>query len=248
MMNKVLAIIRRELIAYFSSPLAYIVMTAFLLMQGYIFYIIVSYLNNPMTQAMTPLRLFFGGTVFFWLFLLFVIPVITMRLVAEERRSGTIEVLLTSPVSEAQVITGKFVAALLFYIVLWLPTLIYVIILKQYSSIDLLPVLAGYLGVLLIGFLFLGVGTFTSTLTDNQLVAAIMAFAAMIVLFSIGLVEQLLISSAGLRDALAHMNLWTHMDDYAKGIVDTRHVVYELSVGLLFLFLATKSLEVKKWR
>jgi ABC-2 type transport system permease protein len=247
-MTKILAIVRRELIAYFSSPLAYIVLTAFLLMQGYIFYIIVSFLNNPMTQAMTPLRLFFGGTVFFWLFLLFTVPVITMRLLAEERRSGTIEVLLTSPVTEGQVIAGKFLAALLFYVVLWLPTLIYVVLLKQHSSIDLRPVMAGYLGVLLVGFLFLAVGTFTSTLTNNQLIAAIIAFAALIALFSIGLVEQLLVSSSVIRDALGYMNLWTHMDDYAKGIIDTRHVVYELSVGLLLLFLAAKSLEVKKWR
>jgi ABC-2 type transport system permease protein len=247
-MTKILAIVRRELIAYFSSPLAYIVLTAFLLMQGYIFSIIVSFLNNPMTQAMTPLRLFFGGTVFFWLFLLFTVPVITMRLLAEERRSGTIEVLLTSPVTEGQVIAGKFLAALLFYVVLWLPTLIYVVLLKQHSSIDLRPVLAGYLGVLLVGFLFLAVGTFTSTLTNNQLIAAIIAFAVLIALFSIGLVEQLLVSSSVIRDALGYMNLWTHMDDYAKGIIDTRHVVYELSVGLLFLFLAAKSLEVKKWR
>ena len=247
-MTKILAIVRRELIAYFSSPLAYIVLTAFLLMQGYIFSIIVSFLNNPMTQAMTPLRLFFGGTVFFWLFLLFTVPVITMRLLAEERRSGTIEVLLTSPVTEGQVIAGKFLAALLFYVVLWLPTVIYVALLKQHSSIDLQPVAAGYVGVLLIGFLFLAVGTFTSTLTNNQLIAAIIAFAALIALFSIGLVEQLLVSSSVIRDALGYMNLWTHMDDYAKGIIDTRHVVYELSVGLLFLFLAAKSLEVKKWR
>ncbi|HQP44625.1 MAG TPA: ABC transporter permease [Thermoanaerobaculales bacterium] len=247
-MTKILAIVRRELIAYFSSPLAYIVLTAFLLMQGYIFYIIVSFLNNPMTQAMTPLRLFFGGTVFFWLFLLFTVPVITMRLIAEERRSGTIEVLLTSPVTEGQVIAGKFLAALLFYLVLWLPTVLYLVLLKQHSSIDLRPVLAGYLGVLLIGFLFLAVGTFTSTLTNNQLIAAILAFAALVVLFSIGLVEQLMVSSSWLRDALSYMNLWTHMDDYAKGIVDSRHIVYELSVGLLFLFLAAKSLEVKKWR
>jgi len=247
-MTKILAIVRRELIAYFSSPLAYIVLTAFLLMQGYIFSIIVSFLNNPTTQAMTPLRLFFGGTVFFWLFLLFTVPVITMRLLAEERRSGTIEVLLTSPVTEGQVIAGKFLAALLFYVVLWLPTVIYVVLLKQHSSIDLRPVAAGYVGVLLIGFLFLAVGTFTSTLTNNQLIAAILAFAALVALFSIGLIEQLLVSSSWIRDALGYMNLWTHMDDYAKGIIDTRHVVYELSVGLLFLFLATKSLEVKKWR
>ena len=246
-MRKTWAIIRRELIAYFSSPLAYIVMTAFLLMQGYIFYLIVSFLNNPQTPAMTPLRLFFGGTIFFWLFLLFVVPVITMRLLAEERRSGTLEVLLTAPVSEAQVVAGKFVAALLVYVALWLPTLLYVVVLKRNSEVDLGPVLAGYIGVLLLGFLFLSVGTLASTLTNNQLIAAIIAFAAIVVLFSIGLVEQLL-SASFLKDALAYMNLWTQMDDFAKGIVDTRHIVYQISVGLLFLFLATKSLEVKKWR
>lgn len=246
--RKVAAITRRELIAYFSSPLAYIVLTAFLLMQGYIFYLIVSFLNNPMTQAMRPLQLFFGGTIFFWLFLLFLVPVITMRLIAEERRSGTIEVLLTSPLTEGQVIVGKFLAALLFYVVLWLPTVIYVVILRQHSEIDLLPVAAGYLGILALGVLFLGVGTFASTLTNNQLIAAILAFAAMVLLFSVGLVEQLLVSAPAAKAVLAHANLWTHMDDYARGIVDTRHLVYEVSVGLLFLFFATKSLELKKWR
>ena len=246
-MRKTWAIIRRELIAYFSSPLAYIVMTAFLLMQGYIFYLIVSFLNNPQTPSMTPLRLFFGGTIFFWLFLLFVVPVITMRLIAEERRSGTIEVLLTSPVSELQVVVGKFLAALGFYASLWLPTVLYVVVLKRHSEIDLGPVVAGYIGVFLLGFLFLAVGTFASTLTDNQLIAAIIAFAVMVLLFSIGLVEQLM-STSFIKAGLAHMNLWTQMDDFAKGIVDSRHVVYQLSAGLLFLFLAAKSLEVKKWR
>ncbi len=247
-MRSVTAMIRRELIAYFSSPLAYIVLTAFLFLQGYVFYLIVSYLNDPRTQAMTPLRLFFGGTIFFWLFLLFVVPVITMRLVAEERRSGTIEVLLTSPVTEGQVVAAKFLAAMLFYLILWLPTLVYVGILEHYATIDLGPVASGYLGVLLLGVLFLGVGTFTSTLTNNQLIAAILAFAAMVVLFSVGLVEQLLVSSSAIKGALEYMNLWTHMDDFARGIVDTRHVVYELTVGGLFLYLAAKSLEVKKWR
>ncbi len=246
-MRKTWAIIRRELIAYFSSPLAYIVMTAFLLMQGYIFYLIVSFLNNPQTPAMTPLRLFFGGTIFFWLFLLFVVPVITMRLIAEERRSGTIEVLLTSPVNETQVVAGKFTAALIFYAALWLPTILYVVVLKRNSEIDLGPVAAGYIGVLLLGFLFLSVGTLASTLSSNQLIAAIIAFAAMVGLFSIGLVEQLMPASF-FKASMAHMNLWTQMDDFAKGIVDSRHVIYQLSVGLLFLFLATKSLEVKKWR
>lgn len=247
-MRQMSAMIRRELIAYFSSPLAYIVLTAFLLLNGYIFYVILSFLNDPRTQAMTPLRLFFGGTIFFWLFLLFVVPVITMRLVAEERRSGTLELLLTAPVTEGRVIIAKFLSALLFYIVLWAPTLVYVVILDSYSTIDLGPVAAGYLGIVLIGVLFLGVGTFASTLTDNQLIAAIIAFCAVVLLFSAGLVEHLLPSTSWIRPVATHMNLWSHMDDFARGIVDTRHVVYELSVGALFLFLAAKSLEVKKWR
>ncbi len=247
-MRKVVALVRRELIAYFSSPLAYMVLTAFLFLQGYVFYLIIAFLNNPRTEAMAPLRLFFGGTIFFWLFLLFVIPVITMRLVSEERRSGTIEPLLTSPVTEGQVITGKFLAALIFYIILWLPTVIYVLILKHYTAIDLGPVASGYLGVLLLGILFLGVGTFTSTLAKNQLIAAVFAFAAIVILFSVGLIQQLLVSSSAIRQALGYMNLWTQMDDFARGIVDTRHIVYQLSVGLMFLYFAAKSLEVKKWR
>jgi ABC-2 type transport system permease protein len=143
---------------------------------------------------------------------------------------------------------GKFLSALAFYIILWIPTVVYVIILNQHSSVDLGPVASGYLGVLLLGVLFLGVGTFTSTLTNNQLIAAILAFAAMVALFSVGLIQQLLVSSSTIKSALEYMNVWTQMDDFARGIVDSRHIVYTLSTGIFFLFLATKSLEVKKWR
>jgi ABC-2 type transport system permease protein len=247
-MRKVWAIIRRELIAYFSSPLAYVVMTGFLVIQGFIFERIVSILNNPQVPIMTPLRAFFGGTVFFWLILLFIVPMITMRLIAEERGSGTIEVLMTSPVSEVQVVVGKFTAAMAFYAALWLPTTLYVLILMRNSEIDIGPVFASYLGVILLGFFFLAIGTFVSTLTKNQIIAATISFAAMLLLFSVELVEQTMISSSVFRSALSHMNLWTQMDDFAKGIVDTRHVIYQLSGGVFFLFLAVKSLEVKKWR
>jgi len=247
-MRKVAAIVRRELIAYFSSPLAYIVITAFLLMQGLVFYLIVSFLNQPGGEVMTPLRLFFGGTIFFWMFYLVVIPLITMRLVAEERRSGTIEVLLTSPVTEGQVIFAKFLASWFFYVAMWAPTVIYVLILMRHSDIDLGPVVVSYVGVFLLGVLYLGVGIFASTVTRNQIIAAVLAFAALIFLFSAGLMEGLFVSSSAARSVLGHMNLWAHMDDYARGILDLRHVMYEVSVGALFLFLAAKSLEVNKWR
>jgi ABC-2 type transport system permease protein len=247
-MQRTTAILRRELIAIFSSPLAYLVMTGFLLLQGLIFYLVVAFLNDPTYPAMAPLEAFFGGTIFYWLFLLFVIPVITMRLVAEERRSGTLEVLLTSSVTEAQVIVGKFLAALVFYAALWAPTAIYVILLQQKTAIDPGPVISGYIGTLLVGFLFIAVGTFASTLTNNQLIAAIFAFVGLMVLFTVPLIDQLLISESVLKTALRHMDLWTHMEAFAMGIVDTRYVVYPLSVGAFFLFLATKSLELKKWR
>jgi len=246
-MRKLLALVHRELISYFSSPLAYVVLTAFLFVNGYVFYLIVAYLNDPRTPPMAAFKLLFGGTIFFWLTLLFVLPVTTMRLLAEERRTGTLEVLLTSPVSEAQVVLGKFLAAFVFYLFLWAPTLVYVAILAHYSKLDPLPVLAGFLGIALLGVLFLSIGTFTSALVRNQIIAAILAFAVLVIIFSIGLVENLA-GAAALKGALSYMNLWEHMDDFGKGIVDTRHVVYNLSLAGLFLFLATKALEASKGR
>jgi len=189
----------------------------------------------------------FGGTIFFWLYLLFVVPVITMRLLAEERRTGTLEVLLTSPISEGQVVIGKFLAGFVFYLFLWLPTWVYVAILASHAKIDFGPVWTGYLGIALLGLLFLSVGLLTSALVRNQIIAAILAFAVLVVVFSVGLVENLA-SGAALKGALGYMNLWSHMDDFAKGIVDSRHVVYDLSLTGLFLFLATKALEASKGR
>ncbi|HSN56514.1 MAG TPA: ABC transporter permease [Candidatus Sulfomarinibacteraceae bacterium] len=246
-MKALAAIVRRELIATFSSPLAWIVMAAFLLLQGALFVLIVGYLSQPGQSSMSILQAFFGGTIFFWFFLV-VAPLITMRLVAEERRSGTIEVLLTSPVTEGQVIVAKFAAVWLFYLVLWLPTLVYVLMVKSQADIDWGAVASSYLGVALFGALFVSLGLLASTLSRNQIVAAVIAFTGLIVLFALPLLRGLLLGSSGLAAVIDHADLWQHMADYAKGIVDTRHVVYELSLTVLFLFLATKSLELSKWR
>lgn len=246
-MRKLFAIVKRELLAYFSSPLAYVVLTAFLFVNGFVFWLIVAYLNDPRTRAMAPLRLLFGGTMYFWLLLLFVVPVITMRLLAEERRTGTIELLLTAPVTEAQVVLGKFLAAWLFYLFLWLPTLVYVGILASYATIDFGPVAAGYLGIALLGLLFASVGVLTSALAKNQIVAAIFAFAALVVVFSVGLIENL-VTNPIWKNALSYMNLWDHMDDFAKGLVDTRRLFYPVSLSAFFLFLSVKALEAVKGR
>lgn len=246
-MRGFLATFGRELRAYFFSPLAYVVLTFFLLVNGYVFWLIVSYLNDPRAQAGAPLELFFGQTIFFWLVLLFVTPVLTMRLLSEERRSGTIEMLMTAPVTETQVVLGKYVAALGYYAFLWLPTLVYVWVVAHFGSVDPGPVLSGYLGVLGIGALFLAVGLFASSLTRNQIVAAMVTFAFLVVLFTFGLLENLVAGDHS-RTLFGYLNLWQHMDEFSKGIVDTRRLVYYLSLTGFFLFLSGRALAAKRWR
>ena len=246
-MSGVLAILDRELRAYFFSPLAYIVAALLLLVNGLVFWLIVSYLNDPRAQIGAPLELFFGQTLYFWLVLLFVAPVLTMRLLSEERRSGTLEVLMTAPVTEGQVVVGKYLAALGFYLFLWLPTLTYALVLDHYGEVDWGPVASGYLGVLGIGMLFLAIGLLASSLSRSQLVAAILTFAMLIPLFTFGLLENLF-NDETIRQALGYLNLWQHMEELGKGIVDTRHLVYYLSATLLFVFLSARALESRKWR
>lgn len=243
-MRKFLAIARREWLSYFFSPLGYIVLAAFWFVNGFIFVNILGFLNQRGPQAMNPLALVFTNT-YIWLFMLFFIPAITMRLISEERKSGAIETLLTSPVSEATIVLGKFAAAFAFYATLWIPMVVYAFILGLYSSVDWSVVGAALLAVLLLGAFFLAVGTFASSLSKNQIIAAILSFVLLIVIFSMGLLQSLA-NDPKWRDLLGYLNLWDHMDEFARGVVDTRRVVYYLTSAALFLFLAQSSLEVKK--
>lgn len=246
-MNAVLATFRRELRAYFYSPLAYVVMFFLLVVNGFTFAIIVSLLNDPRANMGRPLDYFFGGTIFFWLLLVFIGPVLTMRLLSEELRSGSIEVLMTAPVTEVQVVLGKYFAALAFYVALWLPTLSYAAILAHYSTVDWGPIAAGYLGILLIGALFLAVGMFASAMTRSQLLAAIISFALLFLLIGLGVLENLA-NNDTMKQVFGYVDLWSHMTDFAKGIVDTRRLVYYLSAIAFFLFLTSRALEDRKWR
>ena len=243
-MRKFFAIVAREWRAYFFSPLAYVILAAFLLMNGMIFYAIVSFLSAPNAPKGQALPYLFTNT-YFWLFNLFVVPIIAMRLFAEERKSGTIEILLTSPVSETQAVLGKFVGALGFFLTLWAPTLVYVWILRSQTPIDLGPVASGYLAITLLGGYFLSVGTFASTLTKNQIVAAILSFGMLIPIFSAGLLESM-VNAPGARELLGYFNLWDHMDELARGVVDSRRLTYYLSATTFFLFLSVVSLAAKK--
>jgi ABC-2 type transport system permease protein len=243
-MRKLFAIVGREWRAYFFSPLAYVILAAFLLMNGFIFTAIVNYLNSPTAPKGQALVLLFTNT-YFWLFNLFVVPIIAMRLFAEERKAGTLEMLLTSPVSETTVVVGKFLGALGFFMTLWLPTLVYVAILRWQTPIDLGPVVAAYLAVALIGAYFLSVGIFASTLTKNQIVAAIFTFALLIPIFSGGLFESM-VNDPTKKELFGYFNLWDHMEEFARGVVDTRRLVYYLSATAFFLFLTVVSVSAKK--
>jgi ABC-2 type transport system permease protein len=236
----------RELRAYFVSPLAYVVLFFLLVLDGVVFSLIVTYLADPRQPAGRPFDYFFGGFPF-WLIVLFAVPVITMRLLAEERKSGSIEVLMTAPISEGQVVAGKFAAALAFWVVLWLPTVLYAVILERYGDVDWGTLGAGYLGILLLGAFFLSIGLMCSALTRNQIVAAVAAFSLSLLVFFVGFVTGL-VDQPRLQELTGYVSVIDHMDELRRGIVDTRRLVYYVSGTFLFLFVAARALEDRKWR
>ncbi len=245
-MNAVWATFLRELRAYFFSPLAYVVLFFLLVANGVIFAIIVGYLNDPLAPAGRPFDFFFNNFVF-WAMQLFGAPVLTMRLLAEERRSGSIEVLMTAPVTEGQVVAGKYLAAFAFYLVLWLPTVAYAVVIDRFSDVDWGTIAAGYLGIALVGALFLAIGVLGSALSKNQIVAAIITFALNLLVFMVVFLTNL-VNDPKLKDLFGHLSLAEHMEEFSKGIVDTRRLVFYLSTTLFFLWFASRALEDKKWR
>ena len=242
-MKKLFAIVGREWRAYFLSPLAYVILTAYMFLNGFIFSRIVAFLSTPGVPRERFLSLMFTNT-YFWIFTLFIVPIITMRLLAEERKSGTLEVLLTSPVSETTVVLGKFLGALSFFLVIWIPSLVFVLYLGSRTAVDYGSVASGYLGIALIGAYFIAIGVFASTLTKNQIVAAILTFAMLIPLFSAGLFQAG--ADPSRQTLIDYLNMWDHMDEFSRGIVDTRRLVYYLSGMAFFLFLSAVVLSSKK--
>jgi ABC-2 type transport system permease protein len=247
---KALVIARRELLSYFATPLAWIVATLFLLVEGYSFWLFTELLNGRDTPHGAVLQYFFGGTFLYWLFLMFLVSVITMRLVAEERRTGTIEPLLTAPIGVGDVVLGKFLGALGLYAALWVPTLLYVLILRSYAPAgaapDPGPIAAGYLGTLLVGAGAIALGLFASSVTRNQIVAALLAFVLLTLMLLIGALGDALVRSGPWAPILQHVNLFRHMEDFGRGIVDTRRIVYHLGLVAVGLFAATRAFSWSK--
>jgi ABC-2 type transport system permease protein len=250
-MKKFWALLLREIRGYFHSPIAYIVLVFFLLVTGVDFYFQVSFMNQR--PAAYSVQEAFFNSVFFWFAFVLIFPLITMRLFAEEFKLGTIEPLMTAPVRDIQVVLAKFFGALVFYITLWLPTLIYFAIFQkithQPAGNSTGAYWGSYLMLLLLGMFYLSVGCLASVLTKNQIVAAIISFCAITLLFFLGLVQFILLDvSSGTRDALGYFSAIEHMGTYSRGILDTRPIVLYLSMTVFFLTITYQVFQSRKWR
>ena len=238
-MGNMIAIMRKELRTYFVSPVAYVVIAAYLLMCGIFFAIL---LTAPTGAAESRLDIVFGNVP---VVLLIVAPALTMRLLAEEQKSGTIELLLTSPVRDWEVVVGKYLSSLVLYAIPVVVTMIYIVILKRYSSPDLGPMLGGFLGIFLLGAAFLAVGMLATALTQNQVVAALISIAVLLALWLINAFASAV--QAPLSSVLQYLSIISHYSEFYSGVIDTRHVVYYLSVIVVSLFLSVRVLETRRW-
>ncbi len=246
-MRKTWVLARRELAGSFYSPLAYVVGALFLAACAGVFFFGLPLLGVPKIFAPgseASLRSLFEAIAYL---MIVVIPLLTMRLLSEEFRSGTIELLITAPVTESHVILGKFLGVMGFYAVLLLSTGVFFLLMAVFGEPDLGVVATGYLGMLLLGAAFAAVGIFTSTLTPYQLLAALLGIA-MLGGFVLLMHAMMMFAPAPLNQLAARLNAITYFRDFARGVLDTRGIVYFLSVTVLFLFASIKTLESRRWR
>jgi ABC-2 type transport system permease protein len=255
-MRNVLAIAGKEMRGYFASPIAYIVLGFFALIFGYFFYVPVIYFNrqsmqmamgagasmNMNTMLITPV--FVNSTVV----MLFLLPAITMRTYSEEKRSGTIELLLTSPLTDAQIILGKFLGAMALYCSMLAVTLIHMAILFWFAdpNPEWKPIASTYVGLILMGGCFISVGLLISSLTKNQIVAGVVTFAVFLMLWVINWIGTFVGPTA--QAVLTHLSITDHFDDFSRGVIDTKHLIYYVSFISLGLFLTAKSVDSERWR
>ena len=235
----------RELQSYFYQPLAWVVLTGLLLLNGWNFWLVLANFNQAGVPADELLRFFFSGLLF-WLPLLVSLPVLAMRLVAEERQTGTLETLLTAPVTEGQVAVGKYFGAFSFFTVLWSPLIVYIVLLDRLGGIDWSAAAGGFLGLLLVGGYLLAAAVFASALTRNQIVAAILGFVVVMALFLTPFLAAFVVRAEGAKHVFEYVDLLRTMDDFPRGVIDSRRILYPVSGTALLLFIAARLVEASK--
>ena len=258
-MRNIFAIAQKELKVYFASPIAYVIIGLFALLFGYFYSAILSFFLRQSLQVGQP---GFGGPTTIipnvnqhlirplmstaTTILLFVLPMVTMRSYSEEKRSGTIELLLTSPVSDWHIILGKFAGAMALYGMMLAATLFHIGFLFLYGEPEWMPVAISYLGLLLLGGCFVSVGLLISSMTSNQAVSGMATFAVFLLLWVINWMAD----STGpvTREVLTYLSITGHFEDFSRGVLDTKHIVYYLSFIAFGLFLTAKSVDSERWR
>jgi len=254
-MSNVFAIAHKEIRSYFASPVAYVVIGLFALLFGYFYVAILNWFVQQSMQASMGMGggalslnqqfvrpLLMNATVV----LLFVMPMITMRTYAEEKRSGTMELLLTSPLTDLQIILGKFLGALTLYSSMLAVTLLYVGVLFVFGNPEWKPIVTAYLGLLLFGGAFISVGMLISSFTRNQIVAGMITFGVFLLLWVIDWLGNF--AGPAAEPIINYLSITQHFDDFAKGVIDTKHLIYYVSFITFGLFLTAKSVDSERWR
>jgi ABC-2 type transport system permease protein len=256
-MGNVIAIAQKELKSYFSSPIAYIVIGLWALLYGYFFVAILSFfvrqsmqmsqfgMQGPQAMSVNQqlIRPLLQNVT---ILILFLMPMVTMRTYSEEKRSGTIELLLTAPVTDFQIIMGKFLGAMFLYAIMLAVTAIHIGLLFVYGQPEWKPIVTAYLGLLLLGGCFIALGLLISSLTSNQIVAGMVTFAVFLLLWVITWIGSF--SGPTVDKLTTYLSIIDHWDDFGKGVIDTTHVIYYLSFITFGLFLTAKSVDSERWR
>ncbi len=244
------ALLRRELSSFFFSLTGYVIIAAITLLTGLSFVVLIHNLGTDPSPM--PVTEMFYRTYFFWLIVLLASPVITMRVFALEKATGTFETLMTTPVGDAQVVLAKFFGALIFYLVAWLPLLACLFIVRHFTNQNALDggtVGGMFLGIFLVGGLFISLGCFASSLSRSQMAAAMIAFVLGVSLFALGFLAEALPASAHWQtQVISYFALFEQMRDFARGVVDTRAVTFYASATFLFLFLTLRVVESRRWK
>ncbi|MBN1978519.1 MAG: ABC transporter permease subunit [Anaerolineae bacterium] len=239
-MTNIWTITKRELYAYFSSPIAYVTTAAFLIVQGYVFYIII----DQVRQAGMDVAL---GNYYTLFLLIFYTAMVTMRLLAEEQRSGTLELVLTAPVRDWELVIGKYLASVILFLLLIVISFYQPIVMMSYGDPDFGTMVSGYLGFFLLGSALLALGTLTSTFTSNQVVAAIISLGLCILLLLVQFVSPQ-VANTTFGQILNQLTILSHYFDFLDGLIKAQHVVYYISLVAASLFLATQVLQARRWR
>lgn len=250
-MSNFLVLYRKEMGALFLSPVAYVLLMVFFFLNGLIFFTLLEGTGYEVKEAFT---LFFEGSLLLagipllWITIILVPSLLTMRLFPEERRQGTLETLLTAPVSDAQVVLAKYLAALSFYFLLWLSAPFYFLVLKALGGrCPPGPFLTGWLGILLAGALFTSLGLLTSTLTSNQIIAAVLSIIGSLFLLFYPWIS-FFFPGRSLQRIAVHIDLSTHFHYFARGLLDTGILFYTVSLAAFFLFLSMRIIEARRWK